>query len=69
MIKISEIKLINKLAHLKTKEELMIEGLIQDEKEMYIENGNNYKDFVYIRFLKHFNYYFDIIWSLKENWC
>jgi len=63
MIKILATKLADKLAHLATKKELIIE----DEKEMYIENGNNYKDFVYIRFLKHFNYYFDIIWSLKEN--
>ena len=63
MIKILATKLANKLAHLETKKELIIE----DEKEMYIENGNNYKDFVYIRFLKHFNYYFDIIWSLKED--
>ena len=63
MLKILATKLADKLAHLATKKELIIE----DEKEMYIENGNNYKDFVYIRFLKHFNYYFDIIWSLKEN--
>lgn len=67
MIKISETKLANKLAHLKTKEELMIEGLIQDEKEMYIDDGNNYRDFVDIRFVKHFNYYFCIIWNLKED--
>lgn len=67
MIKISETKLANKLAHLKTKDELMIEGLIQDEKEMYIEDGNNYRDFVDIRFVKHFNYYFNLIWNLKEN--
>lgn len=63
MIKILATKLADKLAHLATKKELIIE----DEKEMYIENGNNYKDFVYIRFLKHFNYYFDLIWSLKED--
>ena len=63
MLKILATKLADKLAHLATKKELIIE----DEKEMYIENGNNYKDFVYIRFLKHFNYYFDIIWSLKED--
>lgn len=67
MIHISEIKLANKLAHLETKKELMIEGLIQDEKEMYIEDGNNYRDFVDIRFVKHFNYYFNLIWNLKEN--
>lgn len=66
MIKISEIKLTNKLAHLRTKEELMIEGLIQHEEEMY-DKENNYRDFVDIRFSKHFNYYFDIIWNLKEN--
>ena len=34
---------------------------------MYMENGNNYKDFVYIRFSKHFDHYFDIIWNLKED--
>ena len=67
MIKILETKLANKLAHLKTKEELMIEGLIQDEKEMYIEDGNNYRDFVDIRFVKHFDYFFDLIWDLKED--
>ena len=66
MIKILETKLADKLAHLKTKEELMIEGLIQDEKEMYDEE-NNYRDFVDIRFNKFFDYYFDIIWDLKEN--
>ena len=66
MIKILETKLADKLAHLKTKEELMIEGLIQDEKEMYDEE-NNYRDFVDIRFNKYFDYYFDIIWDLKEN--
>ena len=66
MIKILETKLADKLAHLKTKEELMIEGLIQDEKEMYDEE-NNYKDFVDIKFNKYFDYYFDIIWDLKEN--
>jgi hypothetical protein len=44
MIKILETKLANKLAHLETKKELMIEGLIQDEKEMYIEDGNNYRE-------------------------
>lgn len=66
MIKILETKLADKLAHLKTKEELMIEGLIQDEKEMYNEE-NNYKDFVDIKFNKYFDYYFDIIWDLKEN--
>ena len=67
MIKISETKLANKLAYLKTKDELMIEGLILYEKEMYIEDGNNYRDFVDIRFNKHFDYYFNLIWSLKEN--
>lgn len=66
MIKISETKLANKLAHLETKKELMIEGLIQDEKEMYDEE-NNYRDFVDIRFDKHFDYYFNIIWDLKEE--
>ena len=66
MIKISETKLADKLAHLKTKEELIIEGLIQEEKEMYDEN-NNYRDFVDIRFDKHIDYYFDLIWSLKED--
>ena len=66
MIKILETKLADKLAHLKTKEELMIEWLIQDEKEMYDEE-NNYKDFVDIKFNKYFDYYFDIIWDLKEN--
>ncbi len=66
MINISEIKLANTLAHLETKKELMIEGLIQDEKEMYDEE-NNYRDFVDIRFDKHFDYYFNIIWSLKED--
>ena len=66
MIKILETKLADKLAHLRTKEELMIEGLIQDEIEMYDEE-NNYRDFVDIRFDKHFDYYFNIIWSLKED--
>lgn len=66
MIKISETKLANKLAHLETKKELMIEGLIQDEKEMYDEE-NNYRDFVDIRFDKHFDYYFDLIRDLKED--
>lgn len=66
MIHISEIKLADKLAHLETKKELMIEGLIQDEKEMYDEE-NNYRDFVNIRFVKHFDYYFDLVWSLKED--
>lgn len=66
MIKISEIKLADKLAHLETKKELIIEGLIQDEKEMYDEE-NNYRDFVNIRFVKHFDYYFDLVWSLKED--
>jgi len=66
MIHISEIKLANKLAHLETKKELIIEGLIQDEKEMYDEE-NNYRDFVNIRFVKHFDYYFDLVWSLKED--
>ena len=67
MIKISEIKLVNRIAHLKTKEDLMIEGLIEDEKEMYLEDGNNYRDFVDVRFTKHFDYYFDLIWGLKED--
>jgi len=66
MIKIKEAKLADRLAHLKTKDELMIEGLIQDEKEMYDEE-NNYRDFVDIRFDKHFDYYFNLIWDLKEN--
>ena len=66
MIKILETKLADKLAHLRTKEELIIEGLIQDEKEMYDEE-NNYRDFVDIRFDKHFDYYFNIIWDLKEE--
>jgi hypothetical protein len=66
MITIKETKLADKLAHLKTKDELMIEGLIQDEKEMYDEE-NQYRDFVDIRFDKHFDYYFNIIWSLKED--
>lgn len=66
MIKILETKLADKLAHLETKKELMIEGLIQDEKEMYDEE-NNYRDFVNIRFVKHFDYYFDLVWSLKED--
>ena len=61
MIKILETKLANKLAHLETKKELIIEGLIEDEKEMYIEDGNNYKDFIDIKFNKHFDYYFNII--------
>ena len=66
MINISEIKLANKLAHLETKKELLIEGLIQDEKEMYDEE-NNYRDFVDIKFNKHFDYYFDLVWDLKED--
>ena len=66
MIKISEIELANKLAHLETKKELIIEGLIQDENEMYDEE-NNYRDFVDIKFNKHFDYYFDLIWDLKED--
>ena len=66
MIKISEIELANKLAHLETKKELIIEGLIQDEKEMYDEE-NNYRDFVDIRFDKHFDYYFNLVWNLKED--
>jgi len=66
MISISEIKLANKLAHLETKKELLIEGLIQFENEMYDEK-NNYRDFVDIRFDKHFDYYFNLIWDLKEN--
>ena len=66
MIKISETKLADKLAHLETKKELIIEGLIQDESEMYDEE-DNYRDFVDIRFEKHFDYYFNIIWSLKED--
>ena len=66
MINISEIKLANKLAHLETKKELMIEGLIQNEKEMYDEE-NNYRDFVDIKFNKHFDYYFDLVWDLKED--
>lgn len=67
MISISEIKLANKLAHLETKKELMIEGLIQDEKEMYIEDGNNYREYVDIKFNKHFDYYFNLVWNLKED--
>lgn len=66
MLKILETKLADKLAHLRVKEELMIEGLIQDEKEMY-DGENNYRDFVDIRFDKHFDYYFNIIWDLKEE--
>mgnify|MGYP003457648715 CR=1 FL=1 len=66
MIKISETKLANKLAHLETKKELMIEGLIQNEKEMYDEE-NNYREYVDIKFNKHFDYYFDLIWDLKED--
>lgn len=66
MINISEIKLANKLAHLETKKELLIEGLIQDEKEMYDEE-NNYREYVDIKFNKHFDYYFDLIWDLKED--
>ena len=66
MIKISETKLANKLAHLKTKEELIIGGLIQDEKEMYDEE-NNYREYVDIKFNKHFDYYFDLVWDLKED--
>ena len=66
MIKISEIELANKLAHLETKKELIIEGLIQDENEMYDEE-NNYRDFVDIKYNKHFDYYFDLIWDLKED--
>jgi len=66
MIKILESKLADKLAHLETKKELIIEGLIEDEKDMYDEE-NNYKNFVDIRFNKHFDYYFDLIWSLKED--
>ena len=66
MIKISETKLANKLAHLETKKELMIEGLIQNEKEMYDEE-NNYREYVDIKFNKHFDYYFDLVWDLKED--
>ena len=66
MINISEIKLANKLAHLETKKELLIEGLIQNEKEMYDEE-NNYREYVDIKFNKHFDYYFDLIWDLKED--
>jgi hypothetical protein len=66
MINISEIKLANTLAHLETKKELMIEGLIQDESEMYDEE-NNYRKYVDIKFNKHFDYYFDLVWDLKED--
>ena len=66
MIKISETKLADKLAHLETKKELIIEGLIQNEKEMYDEE-NNYREYVDIKFNKHFDYYFDLIWDLKED--
>ena len=34
--------------------------------EMYDEE-NQYRDFVDIRFNKHFDYYFNIIWDLKEE--
>ena len=66
MIKISETKLADKLAHLETKKELIIEGLIQDESEMYDEE-NNYREYVDIKFNKHFDYYFDLVWDLKED--
>lgn len=66
MIKILATKLADKLAHLETKKELIIEELIEDEKDMYDEE-NNYKDFVDIKFNKHFDYYFDLIWCLKED--
>lgn len=44
----------------------MIEGLIQNEKEMYDEE-NNYREYVDIKFNKHFDYYFDLVWDLKED--
>jgi (E)-4-hydroxy-3-methylbut-2-enyl-diphosphate synthase len=40
--------------------------LIQNEEEMY-DGENNYRDFVDNKFNKHFDYYFDLIWSLKED--
>jgi hypothetical protein len=66
MIKILATKLADKLAHLETKKELIIEELIEDEKDMYDEE-NQYRDFVDNKFNKHFDYYFDLIWSLKED--
>lgn len=66
MIKIKEIKLANTLAHLKTVDELMIEGLIVAEQEMYDES-NNYLEYINDRFDKNFDYYFKIIWGLKED--
>lgn len=33
---------------------------------MYDEE-NNYREYVDIKFNKHFDYYFDLIWDLKED--
>lgn len=68
MIKIEETKLATNLAHLKTFDELMIQQLIWDETDMFInEKSRIYKEFVQKIFNKYFDFYYDFIYSLKEE--
>lgn len=69
MITINEVELASELAFLKTKEDLLRLGEIQDEDDMYVDRDyeEGYTEDVQDLFNENYDMYFNFIWRLKEE--
>ena len=69
MITINEVELASELAFLKTKEDLLRLGKIQDEDDMYADRDceEGYTEDVQDLFNENYDMYFNFIWRLKEE--
>jgi len=69
MITINEVELASELAFLKTKEDLLRLGEIQDEDDMYVDRNyeEGYTEDVQDLFNENYDMYFNFIWRLKEE--
>lgn len=69
MITINEVELASELAFLKTKEDLLRLGEIQDEDDMYVDRNyeEGYTEDVQDLFNENYDMYFNFIWELKEE--
>lgn len=69
MITINEVELASELAFLKTKEDLLRLGEIQDEDDMYVDRNyeEGYTEDVQDLFNENYDMYFNFIWKLKEE--
>ena len=69
MITINEVELASEPAFLKTKEDLLRLGEIQDEDDMYVDRNyeEGYTEDVQDLFNENYDMYFNFIWRLKEE--